>query len=440
MFKRSPRPPRHPKTARLQAFFLARVSAAERSEILRHVLAGCEPCRAKLRGWHDADPGLPPNFARRGPKPDYDFVLRKAGKFAGSLDAARKKALLAIEPLLVSERSVANAHPAIALARAVALLDRARSLRRADPGDYEIAAGWALQAAQVLPKSRESREQADHLARAWAERANAHRRRGEFARAEQAFDAAMAGAQRGTGAPFLLGELLDLSSSLWFDIKRFDEAERQISLAERLYRTAGDFPAASRACMNLGRFLNERGLKTEAIRQFCRALDQFDPSREPVLWATALYNVLVALTDSGQYGPAERFFVPLAPLIERHVQSEDRVRLHWLSGRIDLGLGRFHKAESTLRKARRQFEEMDLPFLAALAALDLCQVWLHTGRTEEVRGAVEEILLQFTSRGIAREALAALLLLEQAARQDRATVVLLREAAQSVVAIERGAR
>lgn len=441
MSKRSSPPPRHPKTARLQAFFLAQVGAAERSEILNHVLAGCEPCRAKLRSWNDADPGLPPSFARRGPKADYDFVLRKAGQFAGCLDAARKKALYAIEPLLWNDRAVANSHPAIALARALALLDRARSLRRADPGDYEIAAGWALQAAQGLPTtSLDPRDHADHLARAWAERANAHRRRGEFILAEQAFEAAMTDAAKGRSAPLLLAELLDLSSSLWADTLRFAEAERQIGLAERLYRGAGDLEGASRACMSLGHFSFEHGATADSVRHYCRAFDQFDPAREPVSWASALLSILAGLNELGQHQAAERLFSQVSGLIERHVQADARIRLQWLSGRIDLGLRRFHKAELTLRKARRQFEEMDLPFLAALATLDLCQVWLHSGRTAEVRAAVEEILLQFTSRGIAREALATLLLLEQAARQERATVVLLREAAQSVVTIERGVR
>ncbi len=441
MPKRSSQPPRHPKTARLQAFFLAQVNAEERSGILRHLLAGCEPCREKVRGWDRVSASLPPTFARRGPSDAYDFVLRKAGRFAAAVDRARKEALRGIEPLLAPNRAVANSHPVIAWARALARLERARALRRADPADYELAAGWALHSAQALPTGAlDPQDHADHLARAWAEMGNAHRKRHESARAEQAFEAAMASAALGRCAPALLAELLDLSSSLWADLQRFDEAERQITLADRLYRAAGDLRSAGRACMTLGRFRLDRGEPADAVRCYCRAFDQFGPAREPVLWATALFNILTGLTDLGQHDAAEKFYRPLAPLIERHVQADDRIRLLWLSGRIDLGTGRYHKAELSLRTARRQFEAFDLPFLAALAALDLCQVWLHTRRTGEVRAAVEEILLQFTTRGIAREALAALLLLEQAARQERATVVLLREAARAVVSIERGGR
>src|SRR5689334_16141180 len=93
-------PPRHPKPARLAAFFLAQVDGAERNEIVRHLLGGCEPCRAKVRAWLAADESLPPKMARRSPKEAYDFVLRNAERLAAAADAARREALSAVEPLL----------------------------------------------------------------------------------------------------------------------------------------------------------------------------------------------------------------------------------------------------------------------------------------------------------------------------------------------------
>lgn len=431
-------PPRHPKPARLAAFFLAQVGSAEREEIVRHLFGGCEPCRAKMREWLAADESLPPKMARRSPTEAYDFVLRKAENLAAAADAARRRALSAVEPLLADEP---GRHPVIAWTRARALLARARSLRRADPAAYEVAAGWALVAAQELPPALpNAKENADHLARAWAEVGNAHRRHHDYTLSERAFEAAMLAVASGTCVPILLAELLDLSSSLWADLHRFEVAESQIALAETLYRQVGDLEAASRACLSLGRFTSQRGKKAGAIRHYCRAFDQIDPTCEPVLWSTALYNILDALTDLGQFEAAERFFGQVRELIERHVQAEDRVRLQWLSGRIDVGLGRLHRAELSLRRARERFARMDLPFLAALASLDLCQVWLREGRTAEVRAAVDQILGQFTARGIAREALATLVLLEQAARQEKATLALVREAAQTVATLERGGR
>lgn len=432
---------RHPKLDRLQAFFLAKVDVAERREIGGHLLGGCERCLARMRRWNEAPTSLPPKFARRGPSDAYDVVLQKAVNLAALADAARKNALAEIQPLLANGPLKAENHPLIALSRALALLERARSLRRGAVETYELAAVWALRAAQGLPVETPSpQDHADHLARAWAEVGNAHRRRHDYSSAEKAIEAAMSAAAEGRYQPTLLAELLDLSSSLWADLHRFEEAERQVALAESLYRSVGNLRSAIHACMSLGRYLSQRGQQAEAVRQYCRGLDDLDPAHEPLLWATALYNVVAGLNDLGEHRVAEQVFGQVRELIERHVQADDRVRLLWLAGRIELGLGRYHRAEVSLRKARNQFAQMNLPFLAALANLDLCQVWLHEGRTVEVRAAVEQILGQFTARGIAREALAALVLLEQAARQEQATLALLEEAAKVVVGLERGGR
>lgn len=108
-------PPRHPKSARLAAFFLAQVKGAERNEIIQHLFGGCEPCRAKIREWLEVDESLPPKMARRSPKAAYDFVLKKAAALARAADAARRRALQDIEPLLGGEP---GRHPVIAWARA----------------------------------------------------------------------------------------------------------------------------------------------------------------------------------------------------------------------------------------------------------------------------------------------------------------------------------
>ena len=81
--------PRHPKPARLVAFFHAQVGAEEKAEIVRHLMEGCEPCRQKLRGWLAVDESLPTKLARRGPSAAYDYVLRKAVRLAAAAHAER---------------------------------------------------------------------------------------------------------------------------------------------------------------------------------------------------------------------------------------------------------------------------------------------------------------------------------------------------------------
>ncbi len=54
------------------------------------------------------------------------------------------------------------------------------------------------------------------------------------------------------------------------------EFKRDLSSPEGLLRTVVAFAnTASRASLNLGRFVSQRGEKAEAIRHYCRAFDHF---------------------------------------------------------------------------------------------------------------------------------------------------------------------
>jgi hypothetical protein len=75
---------------------------------------------------------------------------------------------------------------------------------------------------------------------------------------------------------------------------------------------------------------------------------------------------------------------------------------------------------------RRVFLEHPLPYDYALASLDLSLVLLEEGRTAEVRTLAEEMLSVFAAQQVHREALAALRLFCEAAKQEAATVELAR--------------
>ena len=60
-------------------------------------------------------------------------------------------------------------------------------------------------------------------------------------------------------------------------------------------------------------------------------------------------------------------------------------------------------------------------FLAAVTGLELAAVWLRMGRLPEVKQLVAELLDVFRSRHVARESIAALLMLREALERDRVT-------------------
>jgi hypothetical protein len=59
---------------------------------------------------------------------------------------------------------------------------------------------------------------------------------------------------------------------------------------------------------------------------------------------------------------------------------------------------------------------------AAMVSLDLALLYLREGRSEDVKALAEEMLPIFQAQDVHREALAALLLFQDAARRDELTV------------------
>jgi hypothetical protein len=82
--------------------------------------------------------------------------------------------------------------------------------------------------------------------------------------------------------------------------------------------------------------------------------------------------------------------------------------------------------------AHKKFLADGNAFDAALAALDLVISYLEQGKTAEVRPLADEMVIVFRDLGVSREALAALLLFQEAARRETATADLAREIAASL--------
>jgi|SRR6185295_17675798 len=112
-----------------------------------------------------------------------------------------------------------------------------------------------------------------------------------------------------------------------------------------------------------------------------------------------------------------------------HGEAEVRyVRVVWLQARVDAGQRRTEEAVDGFQRVRGDFTARDLPYDAAVGSLDLAVLWLRAGRTAEVRELAVEMEAVFQAKKIHREALAALLLFCEAARQETATVALARRA------------
>ena len=105
------------------------------------------------------------------------------------------------------------------------------------------------------------------------------------------------------------------------------------------------------------------------------------------------------------------------------------MRLRWVEGRIALGTGEGPAAETAFREVQREFFELHMGYDAALVSLDLAVLYAQAGRLTELKSLAVEIMPVFESREVNREAMAALLMFQHAAQEERLTVDLARQLA-----------
>jgi tetratricopeptide (TPR) repeat protein len=117
----------------------------------------------------------------------------------------------------------------------------------------------------------------------------------------------------------------------------------------------------------------------------------------------------------------------------------DQIRVAWLAAKVAAGQGRREEALAGLDQVIRDFNRLDLPYEAALAGLDLAVLYLKEGQTAEVQRLAVAMRGIFEAKGIAREALAALALFCEAARQETATVELAKRVIAEVETAQRSA-
>ena len=125
-----------------------------------------------------------------------------------------------------------------------------------------------------------------------------------------------------------------------------------------------------------------------------------------------------------------------AALLGRVQEDWLQLRLLWLRGDIAAGQGDLAAAEQAYLATRDGFVTLSNGYDAATVSLDLAILYLRQDRTADVQRLAEEMLPVFQAQDVHREALAALALFQEAARQDRLTL----DQARQVAAFLREAR
>jgi hypothetical protein len=232
----------------------------------------------------------------------------------------------------------------------------------------------------------------------------------------------------------LLARVADLLASLLAYQRRFPEGRELLAIVYRIHAEAGDRHLAGRALISQGNFAAWEGFPGQALPLLRRGFDLLDPERDPKLFVQAIWNMLSNLVGMCRFRSARRLLwrsrMVFAEVIEPH-------RLRWLEARIFAGLSDVRRAEAAFQQARAGFVEQGQVYPAALVGLDLAALWARQGRVKDVFELAEEMIVTFRALRIAREAVAALLVLKRACQYGGALVALIDTASDLLRNLER---
>jgi tetratricopeptide (TPR) repeat protein len=434
----------HPSPAELDRFLLGEMSPTQAAPVLAHLLHGCEHCQMSMRPMAAAMFETTPNAAEPLPSSgaEYDFPLFKA------FSIARRYAATAVQPskarIQSQQVSDVQAPKEVALPATSdnsgaerdwllcqRLIERCRALRHSDPETLVLTAQLAVELSQRLEETSPEKASAlaDLQACALAELGNARRIADDLVGAEAELSRALERAAQGAGDPLFLAALMDLTASLYTDLRRFEEARCLLDAVYAIYERAGDRHAAGRALISKGASSNYAFDVEEAIQLLTQGLSLIDPARDPKLAMIAIHNLIWSLVEGGRAAQAHQLFEHSRQLLSSHTERLDAIKTTWLEGRIAMALGEEERAEQLFRETRAHFEEARLPYEVALVSLDTAVLWLRAGRVAEIRGLIDETISIFQARGIRREAIGMMLVVRDAFRKRQVTETLLRTTA-----------
>jgi len=297
---------------------------------------------------------------------------------------------------------------------------------------------------------------ADLRCRVWAGLANAYRVCDRLSEARSSLDRAFSYFAAGTKSAALNMLSHEMLASLAADERNFFLAEESAHTVYQIAREERDFHHAGQALLQAGTYMGLAGRPREAARYLKRGLRLIDTARDPELETLALHNLAAFLVDCRELKRAQRLVWDL----ERQYGSAEPdlrgLQLRGIQARIHFGEGNFARAEAEYLALREGFEQAGRPYLTAITALELSQVYLAVadkaalngeGPEGERRAVLEKFahtviaaLAIFRSLQIDREALAAIILLEHSLHRESFSHDLLQQVIATLRSADRSAR
>lgn len=364
------------------------------------------------------------------PLPDYRAPVARALRripVAPAIERYEEQARLApellaqLEPLSPAQRllMVRNSPGRFSnLALGERVLDASRACLPHDPAG---SLGWA-EVADAIAASYLS-DYYPHRARALALQGNAHRALGDFTRARQLLDQAREMLNAHHVFDLDIGaELNSFLGSLHTELGEWDEASHHLESALALYQVLGDAQNLARIFINLGNLhhlLGDPAAAADAHRAACQNLD---PETETRLYLAARLNYAFDLQELGESTRARDVLDHELELYDTSTDPLLITRVSWLRARLAVEFGHPEEAERRYLELRDQFAAREHGFHAALVSVELASLYLQQGRFSELEETARQAVQLFQAHAVHQRALAALLLLYDAARARTLTL------------------
>ncbi|HEX2254995.1 MAG TPA: hypothetical protein VHQ65_17145, partial [Thermoanaerobaculia bacterium] len=426
----------HPGADEILSWYQRLPDASHRRAIF-HLLE-CEPCRQRtlaalaaaeaLDGEHEVEPPPgypppPPPFSPDPPFPAFDFksvfgrTVARAEDEQRHAEALRREVLA--QPAARREVLVTNSRRFASLPLAEHLLDASRQVAPRDPGEAEALARLAL---VVLARTDSAfhgeRLLADLSGRAWCHAAEARRRRGDLAGADECFRQA-GELLEGSGDPAERAAFFHRFAFLRRDELRHLEAQDLLERAAGLYAESEDGERQGSVLADLGAMLLDRGHLDEALPVLLEALRLIDPLSDPLTAVRLRQSLAFAFADGGEMDQAAWMLAEVERL--GAVDPCTALRTTWLAGRVAAGTDRPDEAEERFHAARRGFRDTGCLYEALQVAMDLALLYVRQQRRTDLKALADELAPLAFSPQLHPGAMTALIGFLQAAEHDLAT-------------------
>jgi len=444
----------HP-TAEDFAGFLRNPSLPDRRtqnmQAIRHLLADCTICRDRLTemGWTSGRLERLVHLAGRSSQEvdmewpaqrgfDYDRAFSKAEWAVSEFLAVAPGQAQPTEQLMAAlektpiekQESVLERDERFANPQAVKrLIDSSHRERYQDP---EKMLHWARMAHNLSIRCNEkaaggAARLADLRARTWSQLGNALRVAGRLPEAREAMLESQKQLKQGTGDPLLRALLLEQKASLYTFERSFAAAIDVLDEAAEIYRELGESHFLGRTLVQAAIASLYSGEPESAIELLNRAIPLIDQEEDPHLLLAACHNLVLCYIDLDQPEQALKLYSKSREIYKEFKDTLILLRAAWQEGRLLRDLGHLQAAQTALLHARTGFMERDLAYEVAVVSLDLSSVYVKLGALEELRQTLTETMPIFRSLRIGRDALAAIIQLQQVADQEHQALALIRD-------------